>query len=380
MRKQNNRHKRKFTAGPLNQGLKIIKERTSRTSLTIVLAIFVFVILLSAIGLATLTLVILETAGVLADAYGQLNLGTVILVMTVVSLVLGGVIAFFSSRLPLKPINNLINKINRLAAGDFKARLEFGPMLASHPVFKEISSSFNKMAEELDNTELLRNDFINYFSHEFKTPIVSIMGFAKLLSKGNLTEEQKAFYLKSIEEESMRLSTMANNVLELSKVENQTILTDVTPFNVSEQIRWVVLLLEMKWVEKNIELQIDLDEVSIEANEELLKQVWINLVDNAVKFTPRCGTVSFEIVDEGEKVCVKISNTGIEIPSEVMDKIFHKFYQADESHATQGNGVGLAIVKKVVTLHGGEVTVSSQGGVTTFAVTLPKTQSVFEGA
>lgn len=355
------------------------KEATSRTSLTIILAIFVFVILLAAIGLSVVTLLILEATGVLEDAYGQLNLGTVILVLSVVSLVLGGVMAFFASLLPLKPINNLINKLNRLAAGDFKARLEFGPILSSHSAFKEISCSFNTMAEELENTEMLRNDFINHFSHEFKTPIVSIMGFAKLLSKGNLSAEQRAVYLRSIEEESMRLSTMATNVLQLGKVENQTILTDVTTFNVSEQIRSAVLLLESRWSEKNIELQIDFDEIDIQANEELLKEVWINLMDNAVKFTPRCGTIAWDIQDVGGHICVKVSNTGSDIPPEKLGRIFQKFYQADESHATSGHGIGLAIVQKIIALHNGRIEVQSGEGVTAFTLTIPKVQSHFEG-
>ena len=153
--------------------------------------------------------------------------------------------------------------MNRLAAGDFKARLQFGSILSSHPAFREISTSFNTMAEELENTELLRNDFINHFSHEFKTPIVSITGFAKLLAKGNLPEEQKALYLKSIEEESVRLAELATNVLNLTKVENQTILTEVSPFNLSEQVRAAVLLLENKWTEKNIDLQLDFDEYTL---------------------------------------------------------------------------------------------------------------------
>ena len=201
--------------------------------------------------------------GILIDVNGELPLTTVILFMSLVSMVLGGVIAFFSSRIPLKPINNLINKMNRLAAGDFKARLHFGNVLSSHSAFNEISTSFNKMAEELENTELLRNDFINNFSHEFKTPIVSITGFAGLLSKGNLTEEQKAVYIRSIEEESKRLAAMATNMLNLTKVENQTILTDISSFNLSEQIRSAVLLLEDRWTRKNIDLQPDFDEYII---------------------------------------------------------------------------------------------------------------------
>ena len=351
-----------------------IKESSSRMSLTLALSIFVFIILLAAIGLTALGLWLLVKAGVIVDINGELQLGQVILFMSLISLIIGGVSVFFSSRLPLKPVNEIINKMNRLAAGDFKTRLKFGNTMSAHPAVKELTTSFNTMAEELENTEMLRNDFINAFSHEFKTPIVSITGLANLLESGDLTEEQRVQYARAIREESMRLSSMASNVLCLTKVENQTILTDVSSFNLSEQVRSAVLLLEEKWSSKKIDLQLDFDEYMIEANEEMLKQVWINLIDNAVKFVPRCGTVELEVLDEGESLCVKVSNTGNDIPPEKQEKIFAKFYQADESHATQGNGIGLAIVKRIVELHRGKVCVNSGNGITVFTVVLPKKQ------
>lgn len=354
-----------------------IKKSTSRTSLTLAFSLFVFAILLAAIALTALGLWILTVAGVTVDINGELQLGLVILFMSLISLIIGGVTVFFSSRLPLKPINEIINKMNRLAAGDFKTRLKFGNTMSAHSAVKELTASFNTMAKELENTELLRNDFINNFSHEFKTPIVSIMGLANLLEAGDLTEEQRVQYARAIREESMRLSSMASNVLNLTKVENQTILTDVSRFNLSEQVRSAVLLLEEKWTTKNIDLQLDFDEFVIEANEEMLKQVWINLIDNAVKFVPRCGTVELEISDTENKLCVRVSNTGSEIPSDKQDKIFNKFYQADESHATQGNGIGLAIVKRIVELHNGSVSVRSENGMTSFTVVLPKKQESF---
>ena len=354
--------------------LKKIKERTSRFSLTIILSIFVFGIITSAIGLTILGLWILQNAGVLYDMHGDLEFGTIVLFMTLISLIIGGVLAFFCSRIPLRPLNELINKMNRLASGDFKTRLKFGDTISQNKVAKEITTSFNTMAEELENTEILRSDFINNFSHEFKTPIVSITGFANLIECGNLTDEQRVQYARAIREESMRLSSMASNVLNLTKVENQTILTDITLFNLSEQIRSAVLLLEEKWSSKNIDLQIDFNEYMIEANEEFLKQIWINLIDNAIKFAPRCGTVSLAIRDEGDKYCVAVGNTGSEIPFDKQEKIFAKFYQADESHATHGNGIGLAIVKRIVELHNGDVSVQSEDSVTTFTVQLPKKQ------
>lgn len=354
-----------------------IKERTSRTSLTLAFSIFVFLILLAAIAMTALGLWLLTKANIIVGPDGEFRFGQLLLFMSLISLIIGAVIAFFSSRLPLKPVNELINKMNRLAAGDFKTRLKFGDTMSAHPAVKEVTASFNAMAEELENTELLRNDFINSFSHEFKTPIVSITGLANLLEAGNLTEEQRVQYARAIREESMRLSSMASNVLNLTKVENQTILTGVSRFNLSEQVRSAVLLLEEKWAAKNIDLQLDFDEFIIEANEEMLKQVWINLIDNAVKFVPRCGTVELEIFEKVDKLCVKVSNTGSEIPYDKLDKIFNKFYQVDESHATQGNGIGLAIVKSIVELHDGSVSVNSGNGVTSFTVMLPKKQSSY---
>lgn len=354
--------------------IKRIKEKTSRMSLTLAFSIFVFAILLSAIALTALVLWLLTKAGVIVNVDGELQLGQVILFMSMISLIIGGIITFFSSRLPLKPVNEIINKMNRLAAGDFKTRLGFGNTMSAHPAVKELTTSFNTMAEELENTELLRNDFINAFSHEFKTPIVSITGLANLLESGDITEEQRVQYARAIREESMRLSSMASNVLCLTKVENQTILTDVSRFNISEQVRSAVLLLEENWTGKNIDLQLDFDEYMIEANEEMLMQVWINLIDNAVKFVPRCGTVELEVYDTGNNLCVKVSNTGNDIPLEKQEKLFAKFYQADESHTTQGNGIGLAIVKRIVELHKGSVSVKSANGITTFTVILPKKQ------
>ena len=365
------------TKNPLTTPLKKIREKTSRTSLTVVLAIFVFAILLSAIIMTSLGLWLLSELNVLDDMDGDLDLGTIILFMTLISLIIGGVITFFSSRIPMKPVNMMIDHINRLAAGDFKARLKFGSTASSHPVVKELTTSFNKMAEELENTELLRNDFINNISHEFKTPIASITGLANLLEKGNLTEEQRLQYVRSIREESYRLSSMATNVLNLTKVDNQNILTDITRFNLSEQIRSSILLLENKWTKKDIDLRIDFEEHIIEANEELLKQVWINLIDNAVKFVPEKGIIELKISEDNNSLCVAISNTGNTIPPEKLTKIFNKFYQADESHATEGNGIGLAIVKKIVDLHGGGVTAVSENDLTVFSVVLPKTHFTF---
>jgi signal transduction histidine kinase len=262
--------------------------------------------------------------------------------------------------------------MNALASGDFKTRLSYGEPISNYPTVKEVTDSFNQMAQELEHTEMLRGDFVNNFSHEFKTPIVSIAGFAKLLKKGNLTEEQKREYLDIIEEESLRLSEMATNVLNMTKIENQTILTDISTFNLSEQIRSCVLLLEKRWESKKLELSLEFDEYDINACEELLKQVWINLLDNAIKYSPEYGMIVVKIKEDGDFYLVSVANSGEEIPIEKREKIFEKFYQADESHSSPGNGVGLSIVKSVIDLHGGQVSVDCKNGITTFGVRLAK--------
>lgn len=292
--------------------------------------------------------------------------------MLLVNVGMGVVIAAFLSRKGLIYVNRIINRMNRLASGDYKARLSYGVPICYHPTIIEVTNSFNRMAEELEKTEMLRMDFINNLSHEFKTPIVSIAGFAKLLKKENLTEEQRKEYLDIIEEEARRLAAMATNVLNMTKVENQTILTDISKYNLSEQIRSSILLLEEIWTKKNLEFNLEFGEHFICANEELLKEVWINLLHNAVKFAPENGEISIKMEERGEKIFTAISNPAEKITKEEQRKIFNKFYQLDESHSTEGNGIGLVIVKRVVELHKGKVSVDWENGMVTFGVELPK--------
>lgn len=343
-----------------------------RFSMTVIFAVIVFCVLLAAVAFGALTLYILYKVGVIGGFEDKLSFGTLLISTLAFSIVTGAVISLLIALIPLRPVNDLITHMNRLADGDFKSRLEYTSNLGNHKVFAEIKDSFNKLAEELENTEILRSDFINNFSHEFKTPIVSIAGLAKLLNNADLSDEERSKYLRAIEEESKRLSAMATNVLSLSKVENQSILTDITEFNLSEQIRSCILLLEDKWVKKNINLEINIDEHEIEANYELLKEVWINLVDNAVKFTTYRGTVSVDINDNGKEYTVCIGNSGEPISDDDKAKIFSKFYQIDKSHSSRGNGIGLAIVKRIVELHRGKIAVESKDGKVVFAVTIPK--------
>lgn len=340
-------------------------------ALSFLLSIFIFIIQLICLGIAISIAYLLMRLGFLSGfGIPREGGGLFLLFMILVSLITGIVVVALINRTALKPIQRLSDRLEQLAAGDFKARLEIDNPLKRFSAFQELAGNFNTMARELESTEMLRSDFINNFSHEFKTPIVSIAGFAKLLRRGHLTETQKDEYLAIIEEESLRLSAMATNVLNVTKVENQTILTDVTAYNLSEQLRSCVLLLEDRWSRKNLSMDLEFDEYMIRANEELLKQVWINLLDNAIKFSPPTGEVLLRIVPKTDGLHISITNFGSEIPADKQDKIFNKFYQADESHAAKGNGLGLAIVKKVVELHHGAVQLDSADGKTTFTVIL----------
>ncbi|MCI9277314.1 MAG: HAMP domain-containing histidine kinase [Lachnospiraceae bacterium] len=341
-------------------------------SLGLLVFMVLFVIQFATVLVALAGLVVLVQTGVITVEWIEnLNTGRMILLLAAVDTFIGFVVVITATTIPLRPVSNLILQMNRLASGDFQARLKFGRLLTSHPAFAELTDSFNKMAEELGNTEMLRNDFINNFSHEFKTPIVSVAGFAKVLKRGGLTPEQQAEYLNIIEAESLRLSYMATNVLNLTRIENQSILTNVSRFNLSEQIRSCILLLEHKWAPKELEWKLDFGEHEICGNEELLKQVWINLIDNAVKFSAHGDIVEIRLAQKEQEIRVSVINSGPEIPAEAREKIFNKFYQADESHSSEGNGVGLAIVKRVAQLHGGRALVRSQGGITEFTVELP---------
>ena len=346
-----------------------MKRIKGRLTMTVLLSVLVFLVLFLALLLGGAAVFLLVRTGVLSTPP---KMYYAVFYMAGASLLIGAVLAAVLSRFALQPIRALVAQMQRLASGDLQARLELREPYARMPAFAQISDGFNKMAQELQNTEMLRSDFINNFSHEFKTPIVSIAGFAKLLKRGNLSQRQREEYLDIIEEESMRLSDMATNVLNLTKVENQTILTGLSTFNLSEQLRASILLLERKWSKMDLQWQLEFGEYRITANEELLKQVWINLLDNAIKFSPEGGTVAVRITAQDGKYAVSVRNAGAAIPQPEQEKIFRKFYQVDESHSSEGNGIGLAIVKRVTELHRGTVAVRSGNDETTFTVTLPE--------
>lgn len=340
-----------------------------RKKLTLIFSGVVFFILaLTMIIVGTVMSVLIQKGVILNDNNGTYGRIIVILVFAVSSLVFGSIISLIVIHNPIRYINRLISSMDRLAKGDYSTRISMG----KGKIGGSVEKSFNKMAEELENTEMLRSDFINGLSHEFKTPIVSIRGFAKLLKKSGLTDTERMEYLNIIDEESQRLARLSNNVLELTKLENQSILTDVTYYNLSEQIRRVMVLLEKKWSARNIIPILDFKEYFITANEELLKQVWINLIDNAIKFVPESGELEVKIAQNEDGIRVDVINEGQPISEEEKNRIFRKFYQSDKSHSSEGNGIGLSIVKRIVELHNGSINVNSGNGRNNFSIFIPK--------
>ena len=272
---------------------------------------------------------------------------------------IGTGISFATMKIWVGRITRISQAMRDIAKGNFKKRVPEKNETEAITEIGDLERSFNQMAKNLEGIEMFRNDFINNFSHEFKTPIVSIRGFARQLQSGNLTEAQKKEYIDIIVSESERLSVMSQNVLLLSKLENQTIVSEKTKFYLDEQIRKCILLLEKSWSEKDIELDIDLDEIKYEFNEEMLSHVWINLISNAIKFTPADGKIRCSLkLSEGWTI-FEIEDSGNGMSEEVKSRIFEKFYQGDSSHSTSGNGIGLNIVQRIVTLAGGTVEVES---------------------
>lgn len=342
------------------------KRRIGRFFLPFLFAGIVLNVQLSVIATIVFVLQLLVRSGLLA--WNQLPSGTPMLILSVISLVIGSLFAVFFIHLSLKPLQDMMRATDRVANGDYSVRVKPRGFLE----FRDLGNQFNHMASELGSVELLRSDFVNNFSHEFKTPIVSIRGFAKMLQSPDLTDAERKEYLDIIIEESERLAALSTNVLELSKLEQQTILPDRTPINVSEQLRLCAAMLAAKWEQKSISFDVSGEELHTIGSEELLKQVWINLLDNAIKFSPSGGTVQLTMTNSLTCIAVSIRNEGEPIAEEAYSHLFDKFYQADTSHSGQGNGLGLSIAKRIVDLHDGTISVVSDPSGTIFTVQLPQ--------
>ncbi|GLC31242.1 HAMP domain-containing sensor histidine kinase [Clostridium omnivorum] len=269
----------------------------------------------------------------------------------------------------LRPIETLIDATKKVAKGDFSVRLD-----ENYPEdeIRDMNLHFNKMIDELNGIETLRNDFIVNVSHEFKTPIASIEGYATLLQDPLLIEEERKEYTQMILDSAAQLSSLSGNILKLSEFESQKIMPEKKSFSLDEQIRQALLFLEGKWSKKNLEIDLELPIINYFGNEEFLMQVWLNIYGNAIKFTPESGKIYTSIKEYDNRIYVSISDTGSGMTEEVQKHIFEKFYQGDRTRHSEGNGLGLTLVKRILDLLGGSIEVQSEIGIgTTFTVCLP---------
>jgi len=268
----------------------------------------------------------------------------------------------------------MIDALKRMAKGDFNVTLDRDKKF--HGQFGDVIQSINDMAHDLKKVELLRQEFISNVSHEIQSPLTSIRGFASTLQREDLSPEEQRHYLSIIEQETTRLSKISDNLLKLTTLESEQQQLDTKRYRLDAQLENIVLASEPQWLDKALDLELELEEVEIAASEEMLSQVWVNLFHNAIKFTPAKGSIKIILKRIGDEVKVKITDTGIGISSEDQLRIFERFYKGDKqrTRTADGSGLGLSIVHKIVDLHHGNIRVDSRlNEGSSFEVTLPLT-------
>ena len=270
-----------------------------------------------------------------------------------------------------RQVKRIKDALHKITGGDFALRLD---MQGADGNFADIMESINTMAEELSGVETLRTDFIANVSHELKTPLSVIQNYGTLLQDSELPYEKRIEYAKAVTDSARRLADLISNILKLNKLENQQIYPKKERFDLGEQLCECLLMFENEWERKNIEIETDIEEeLFIDSDRELMTLIWNNLFSNAIKFTSEGGKISLVLKSDGEFACVSVSDTGCGISKNVGEHIFEKFYQGDTSHACYGNGLGLALVKRVVDIVKGEISVESEVGQgSTFTVKIAK--------
>lgn len=292
--------------------------------------------------------------------------------LIVFSIIIGVTVSIVINIILLRPVVRLSKAMKRVAAGDFGIRLAPDSQIQE---LRDCYESFNLMVQELQATETLQTDFVANVSHEFKTPINAIEGYATLL-QGSEADSQQQGYVERILLNTKRLSTLVGNILLLSKVSNHAIPVAHTTYRLDEQIRQAILLLEPRWTEKNVEFDVDLEEILWTGPENLMHHVWSNLIGNAIKFGPENGLVHVSLKQTEGRYVFAVEDEGEGVPEEERQRIFHKFYQLDSSHKQEGNGLGLALAKHIIDGAGGEICVESgENGGCRFVVTLRSRQS-----
>lgn len=299
------------------------------------------------------------------------NTGLIVVACIVSLLLLAQGITIFWSRRINRPVEIISKAVNSVAQGNFDVQIDSSKFKSE---MRNLADDLNKMIKELKSIEVMRSDFVSNVSHEFRAPLSSIQGYVTLLSNSELTEEQRNEYFSKLSESTRQLTGLVDNVLKLSRLESQNIVTETRAFSLDEQLRQAVLIFEQQWSQKNIWLDLDLPKCEYNGNEEMLNQMWTNLIGNAIKFTDENGEISISL-DNSQKdfVFVTISDNGVGMTEDVKTHIFEKFYQADTSRKAEGNGLGLALVKTIADLTNSTVYVESEiGKGSKFTVNLPK--------
>lgn len=287
------------------------------------------------------------------------NPSFIVFLICILCIILSTIASSFMIIKVFNPLNQISKAIKRIAKGDYNVKLAYDGQIEE---FADAFENFNHMAKELNSVEMIRKDFIANVSHEFKTPLSSVTGYVTLLQDPELTEEERREYIQKVFFNIEKLNDLTDNILRISKLENQTYLDPPVLFRLDEQIREAIVVLEPKWSKKQIELDIDLPEAEYFGQKSLLFQVWVNLISNAIKFSDEGGCVSISLKKDDCFFSVFISDDGIGMTQETMDHIFEKFYQGDTSRQSQGNGLGLALCKEILNRCGGKIFVTSELG------------------
>lgn len=348
-----------------------LRSPASTISLLFLFSINIFIIIASVLTITGVICILLMHNNKLPDNFYTMPHLSWLVFVYITSIIIGIAIIVMLRNLFILPIQHSIEAMKELAEGNFDIRIQLNMKTPTLEMVK-FTNCFNKTAAKLGSMEMLHKDFMNNFSHEFKTPIVSISGFAKLLRNGALSEEEQMEYLDIIITEADRLTTLSQSVLELSKIESQATITNKEFFDISEQIRQSVVLVDYKWIKKEIELDMQIDESDFYGNAALINHIWVNLLDNAYKFSPAHSTISIRTFNADENYIFQLTDEGPGMNEHTKEHIFEHFFQEDTSHYTQGNGLGMTMVQKVVLLHHGHINIkSSIGKGSTITVTLP---------
>ncbi|MGX7023816.1 sensor histidine kinase [Vagococcus hydrophili] len=325
------------------------------SQLWIYFTFFIFFTILFVLIVFILLIFLLRKYNLLANNHNDPLFPMVVVML--ISLLIGVALSGFIGRKILQPIGNLREAMGQVAKGDFSIQLTENQKIKD---VNQLYHDFNVMVKELRSIESMRHDFVSNVSHEFKTPIATIKGYVQLLQDEELSTMDRETYLHRMLDGANQLSYLTDNILRLTKLENQEIGLDYQSFRLDEQIREVILFLQPKWEPLNIELDLDLPKVYYKGNEELLYHVWLNIVENGIKYNQENGKISVEVSSSRNQVSVSISDNGLGMSEKTVQHAFDKFYQNDHSRKAKGNGLGLSLVKRIINLHDGEVNIKSK--------------------